>query len=282
MTPSPVRNRHASTLQLAVLFAATLMPATATATAAPLDTFVIRVGGFATRFDTTIRRAEDPGDRLDFNDDLGLEDQKLIESIAVAWRPWRHHEFGVEYFDEELSGTRRLDRELELEEETFPLATTVSSTFGLEALEFHYTWWAAVHERWAVGLRVGYVDYSMRLRIRMLLGEQGEPPEVRVQATWDDHVPAPTIGVDFRMVPAERWRIGGNLGWFEAEFESVSPLIATARLGVEFFPWERVGVWADYGMSRLDARIHSSRFDGAVEIYEGGLRVGVTWRFGGQ
>lgn len=245
-----------------------------------LDDFSIRVGGMMTRFDTTLWRvgADGEADIVDFDRELGLKDEKLIEIGAVSWRTGTHHEFGIDYFNESLSGTRKLDRDLEFQDEVFPLATTVRSDFTLEAFEFHYTYWPVLDERAAVGLRVGFVDYRVRTRLRMLLGEQGEPPEVRVEAILADDIPAPTIGVDFRFAPAERWRIGAHLGWFEAEFKTVSPVIITVRAGAEYFLSENLGVWSDYSLSRLDGDVHSSSFTGGVEIYEGGLRVGVSWR----
>lgn len=246
----------------------------------PLDTFAFRVGGLVTRFDTTISSREDDGttEHLDFDRELGLQDRKLIESLAISGRPAQRHEIGLDYFNESLSGTRRLARDVRFQGETFPLATTVHSDFTLEAFEFHYTYWPVLHEHWALGMRFGFVDYRVRTRLRMLLGEQGEPPDVRVEAILDDDIPAPTFGLDLRIAPTSRWRFSTNVGWFEAEFKTVSPVIITVRSGVEFFLRRDLGLWVDYGMSHLDAAVHSSSFDGGVEIYEGGLRVGVIWR----
>jgi hypothetical protein len=245
-----------------------------------LDDFSFRVGGMMTRFDTTLWSIGSDGeaDMFDFDRELGLKDEKLIEIGAVSWRTARRHEFGIDYFNESLSGTRKLDRDIEFQDEVFPLATTVRSNFTLEAFEFHYTYWPVLDEYSAVGLRIGFVDYRIRTHLRMLLGEQGEPPEVSVEAILADDIPAPTVGVDFRFAPAERWRIGAHLGWFEAEFKTVSPVIITIRAGVEYFLSEDFGVWSDYSLSRLDGDVHSSSFRGGVEIYEGGLRVGMSWR----
>lgn len=245
-----------------------------------LDDFSFRVGGMMTRFDTTLWSIGADGERdmLDFDRELGLKDEKLIEIGAVSWRTGKRHEFGIDYFNESLSGTRRLDRDIEFQDEVFPLATTVRSNFTLEAFEFHYTYWPMLDEHSAVGLRVGFVDYRVRTHLRLLLGEQGEPPDVRVEAVLSDDLPAPTIGIDFRFAPFDRWRVGAHVGWFEAKFKNISPLILTVRAGVEFALTRNLGVWTDYSMSRLDADVHSSSFQGGFEIYEGGLRLGMSWR----
>lgn len=249
---------------------------------APLDSISLRAGGFVTQFDLDIHR--DEGDivggssSIDLDRELDLAEHTLIESVGLHWLPWTQHEFGLAYFNQRLSGTRRLEQEIDLDDVTFPIATTVYSTFSLESFEFHYTWWLIVDDEWALGPRFGYVDYRMRNRIQMLLGERGEPPEVRIAATWEDHVPTPTFGLDFRYVPAPSWRVSANAGWFEASFDNVSPVVASARAGLEYFFGDNLGLWVDYGLTHLDVDVHSGRFDGDVEIYEGGLRLGLVWR----
>lgn len=250
------------------------------APATPLDAFSMRVAGMMARFDTDIRVVYPDGDveSVDFDRELGLEDNKLIESFAVNWRPAMRHEFGIDYFNESLKGTRRLGRDIRLEGETFPFATTVQSRFTLEAFEFHYTYWPVQSEHWAAGMRFGLVDYRVRTHLRMLLGERGEPPEVSVEATVSEDIPAPTFGADFRYAPTPRWRFSFNVGWFEAKFKRVSPIIVTTRAGAEWLLFDDLGVWVDYGMSHLDADYRSSSFRGGLEIREGGLRIGVIWR----
>ncbi|HEX7047955.1 MAG TPA: hypothetical protein VF275_10345 [Gammaproteobacteria bacterium] len=263
--------------KLLVLVLALFAPA-CDASITPLDTLALRAGGFLTQFDLAVHRAEDEDDRIDFDQELGLEEHTLIESVSFAWRPWLRHEFGIGYFNQLLTGTRRLRRDLEFEDEVFPVATTVYSSFALESFEFHYTYWLFTNEDWALGPRFAFVDYRMRNRIEMLLGEAGEPPAVRVSALWQEHVPTPTFGVDFRYTPASNWRISANAGWFEAEFDKVSPVVASARAGVEYFFGDRLGIWLDYGLTHLDVGVRGSRIDGEVEIYEGGLRLGLVWR----
>ncbi|HEX7030296.1 MAG TPA: hypothetical protein VF254_06850 [Gammaproteobacteria bacterium] len=258
--------------------AAALLAPDCRAAVPPLDTVTLRAGGFVTQFDLMIHRDDDDGSSIDLDSELGLEEHTLIESVGLAWQPWPRHEFGIEYFNQSLAGTRQLGRELVFEDETFPVATTVYSRFALESFEFHYTWWLFANDEWALGPRFGYADYRMNNRVELVLSEQGEPPAVRIAATWEDHMPAPTVGIDFRYVPAPGWRVSANAGWFKAEIGEVSPIVASARAGVGYFFSDELGVWLDYGLSHLDVDIESGGFDGQVEIYEGGLRLGLVWR----
>ncbi|HEX6927930.1 MAG TPA: hypothetical protein VF267_01675 [Gammaproteobacteria bacterium] len=252
-----------------------------TAHAETFDRVAIRVGGFVTRFDTVIRADEESGERgseIDFNEELGLQEHDIIEFVGFEWRPWDRHEFGLNYFEETLAGTRQLRRDIVFRDVDFAVNATVHTRFDVDAFEFHYTWWPLMRERWALGVRFGYMDYRVLAEMNLLLGEQGETPDVRVSARVVEYIPAPSFGIDVRVTPAPDWRITANAGWFEASFKTVSPDIITMRVGTEYLAWENVGLWADFGVNRMHADVHSSSFDGALKIQEGGLRLGVTWR----
>lgn len=248
--------------------------------AEPLDEFSIRVGGYATHFDTRIR-IDDPrgrrGSDIDFDSELGLEDQDLIEFVSTAWRPWRKHEFGLNYFHQTLAGGRQLQRELHYDDETFEVDAFAYTALTLESFEFHYTYWAVLREGWAVGLRFGHLDYRMATRIEVAERESGEHLLVRSSVS----IPAPNFGLDMRAELAEKWRFNASLGWLEADVGKFSPIITTLRFGVEYLAWEQVGLWADLGINRIASsveRLDEDDISGQIAIEEGGVRLGVTYR----
>lgn len=245
--------------------------------AEPLDEFSMRVGGYATHFDTRIR-VDDPrgrrGSDIDFDRELGLEDQDLIEIVSLAWRPWRKHEIGLGYFHQTLAGGRRLQRELRFGDETFELDAFAFTALTLESFEFHYTYWAVLRERWGVGLRFGHLDYRMATRIEVGERSSGERLLVRTNTS----IPAPNFGFDLRAELAEKWRFSASLGWLEADVGRFSPIITTVRLGVEYAAWENVGLWADFGINQIASSFNDDDFSGRIEIEEGGVRLGVTYR----
>jgi len=274
-----VSRRWRIAVTFAVAVAGLLGPARTVAQ--PLDEFSMRVGGFVTHLDTTIR-ADDPsgrrGTEVDFERELGLDDRDVIEFIGMAWRPWRRHEFGLNYFHETLSGGRRLERELVFRGELFEVNAAVYSALTLESFEFHYTYWAYMSERLALGLRLGHLDYRIATRIEVLASDSDDPLQPRLRVTTSNTIPAPSIGIDLNVALAEKWRFNASVGWLEADLDRVSPLITTARAGLEYLAWERVGVWADFALNRVRADYRGDTLGGKIEIREGGLRLGVTYR----
>lgn len=272
-------------MSVVLLPAATLLLLVASPVAAneepPLDDFEVRVGGFVTHLDSIIR-LDDPrgrrGSDIDFDDELGLQDRDVIEIVSFDWRPWRRHEFGIEWFHESLSGTRMLQHEIDYGGEHFGLDTRVFSALILESTGYHYTYWPALHDDWALGMRFGFLDYRLSTRIEALFSESGDDGVIGVRVRTYDTLPVPSFGLDFRYRLSEHWRMNASLGWFKAKLNRVSPVVANAHVGIEFLAWENVGLWADLGLNDLDAEYRSELINGRFRLEEGGLRVGVSYR----
>lgn len=103
----------------------------------PLDEFSVRLGGYITRFDTDVRADGETsgGTEIDLNRDLGLSDDEAIAFVAVTWRPWENHEFGLAYYGNESSATRELTRDIVFDGTTYEASASVDSKFDLDAYE---------------------------------------------------------------------------------------------------------------------------------------------------
>lgn len=250
--------------------------------AAPLDDFSLRIGGFASRLETRLHFEETPyydAASVDFDEELSLDEDSVVEFVGISLRPWPRHQFDLNYFDQQMSGTRRLQRDLEFEGERFVIASVVRSSLSVHAIEFSYTLWAVLDPDWALGLRFGYMDYRLGASIGLLLGADGEPPELMAVARLDEHVPVPSLGLDYRVRVAPGWRLKFRIGWMEKQLSSVSPRVASLHAGVEYLPWEHFGAWLDFGLNRLDVATRRDTYNGDIRFDEGGVRVGAAWRF---
>lgn len=271
-------------LVIAMVAGAAMLPGAAAAGngGPPLDDFAIRVGGFASRLETSLRFDESEiydTTVVDFDDELALEEDDVVEYVGVSSRPWPRHQFDLDYFEQELVGERRLARDIEFEGERFVIDSLVRSELGMRAIGFSYTYWAALDESWALGLRIGYTDYHLRASMGLLMGANGEPPELVAVARLDERVPVPSVGVNYHLRVLPDWRLKLRVGWLEKRMPRVSPQVITFNAGVEYLPWENLGAWVDLGINRIDVETRREDYNGALRFDEGGLRLGLTWRF---
>ncbi|HEY0504146.1 MAG TPA: hypothetical protein VGD42_11705 [Lysobacter sp.] len=249
----------------------------------PLDTFSARIGGYVTEFDTELRAdgQTEEGTRLDFQRDLGLDESNTIAIVGLTWRPFDRHEFGFNYYQDDADASRVTNRTFEFDGTTYETNSTIRSEFDLDAYEAYYVYWAVSNDRWALGPRVGLLWYSMELSVTMELDANGNPVgSGQVSESVDADLPAPTIGGSWRWVPGGGdWRMSADVGYFSADVNDIDADVTFGRLGVEWFPWESVGVSLDYTARKIEADADTSSFTGNLDFIDSGLRLGVTYRF---
>ncbi|MFC5577777.1 hypothetical protein ACFPOA_07125 [Lysobacter niabensis] len=247
----------------------------------PLDTFSARIGGYTSSFDTEIRAdgQTSSGTEIDAERDLDLDPDQLIGFVAFTWRPWEHHEFGLSYYGNDTSKTHVLTRDIEFDGTVYEATSTVKADFNVDAYEAYYVWWAASHENWALGPRVGLVWYSVDMGLSLRVDADGNQVGGSVSNEVSTDLPAPTIGGAWRWTPAEDWRISAEVGYLAATVSSVDADVLFGRIGAEWYPWEQFGFSLDYVTSRIQADSDKSDFHGKFDFNDSGLRLGVVYRF---
>ncbi len=249
----------------------------------PLDTFSVKLGGYASRFDTrlAVDGGTSQGTEIDLDRDLDLDQDSTIGLVGVSWRPFEHHEFGLNYYQDDVSATRVLQRDIVFDGVTYDTNATVKAERDLDIYELYYVWWAASHENWALGPRLGVVWYRLTFGIDLTADANGMP--VARGSGFDREangdIPAPAIGGGWRWTPADDWRISADVGWFSADINDVDASVSYARAGVEWFPWDNWGFWLDVTANRIDADLAKDDFRGNLDFRDEGVRLGVAYRF---
>ena len=247
----------------------------------PLDTFNARIGGYVNHFDTEVRADGETGTGtpIDLERDLGLDQDEVIGFAGVTWRPWDRHEFGLTYHRTGSNSERRLQRDFSFDGAVYPASATVRTEFDADGYEASYTWWAASHENWALGPRLGLIWYSIDLGVDLRLDANGNQAGASGDREVSFDLPAPTIGGSWRWTPAEDWRIVADVGYFTTEVNDIDADVTSARLGVEWYPWEEFGFSLDWITTNIDANADKSEFRGDLDFVDSGMRFGVVYRF---
>ena len=226
------------------------------------------------------RWRQQPGTEVDLNRDFGLDDSATIGYVGFTWRPWEHHEFGLTYYQDDADATRTISRDITFQDTTFRANSIVSADVGIDAYEAYYTWWAASHENWALGPRVGLIWYRLDMQVALQVDVDGTlfGGARREEASVD--LPALTLGGSWRWAPG-RSRTGAwarTPGYFKANIDNMDADVTFGRFGVEWFPWERSGFSLDYTISRVTA-MPTIRLPRNVHFIDSGLRLGYVYRW---
>lgn len=276
--PQRCRAGGARLLLSCLLLAGFSLPAAAVE---PVDTFSVRVSGYVTQFDTTVR-ANGEGQRgtdIDLNNDLGLDSDNIIALVGLTWRPFEHHEFGFSYYQDDYEAARVLRRDIDFDGTIYPASATVRADYSLDTYELNYIWWVGKDDNWALGPRLGLVWYKIDLGLAMELDVNGNPGSAEFNEDVSADLPAPSIGASWRWTPAQDWRLSAEAGYFTVDINDIDADVTFFRAGVEWYPWERFGFLLDYTFNDIDATVDRNSFNGRFEFEDSGLRVGAVYRF---
>ncbi len=266
----------------ALLGIALLVAAAPAAAVEPLDTFSVRLGGYVSRFDMEVRADGElmNGTNVDLHHDLGLDPGNPLAFLSATWRPFDRHEFGLSYYRDDVEGSRRLERDIVFDDKVYQAAATVHAGYDFSALQAYYVWWAASREKWAVGPQVGLTWYRMDIDLALELDVNGNPVVeggLTSEATAD--LPAITLGLSWRWVPADQWRISAEAGYFSTQINDIDADAFYGRAGVEWFPWERTGFSLFYTRNNIRGHIERTAYTGNLDLRNSGVSLGLVYRF---
>lgn len=188
------------------------------------------------------------------------------------------HEFGLNYYTKDADKTRTIPAAFDFNGNHYETHSTVHAAVDVESYEAYYTWWAASHDSWELGPRIGLVWYSIDLALAAQLDSNGAPL-IGARDSVSADLPTLTIGGSWRWEFAEDWRLSADAGYFTSNIDNVDGDVYFGRVGVEWFPWEHSGFLLDYTTNRIKVDVDKSRFRGNVDFNDTGVRLGYVYRF---
>lgn len=263
-----------------------LFGATAGAADAPmLDGFAIDLGLFANNLDADVKLNGDSagGSRVDLNRDLGLDSSRNLPFIAMTWRPFERHEFGFNYYQDDVSRARTLTREITIRDDAYEAGVELSSKLTYKSYGLGYRYWAWIGDAAALGVGVGMQFYDLDLKLRgsgTIVGPGGSGTVVAdLETHASTNIPDPYIGAAWRYQMVDWARLVADAGVFKANVGDVDATLYNVRFGVEFYPWENFGIVTQYMYNRIDADVSKNDFDGNARFTFDGAQVLARLRF---
>lgn len=275
-----IRKAQCPCIWLGLLATAFCAPASASDDHAMLDGFAANVGLFASRAKAEVRadgNVQTRGSTIDLDRDLGVGGTQSLPYVNLTWRPWERHEFEFSYYDSDKSHTRRLDRDITFRDNTYHAGVQVDSKLSYTSYGAGYRYWAWIGDEQALGISAGLQAYSFKLRLRGTAsidnGSGGATTTGDVTSRASTDLPEPYIGLAYRYQMASWARLVMDGGVFKANINDIDATLYNARFGLEFMPWEHVGIVAQYVFNKLDADVDKDDFHGRANLRFDGAQV---------
>jgi hypothetical protein len=241
----------------------------------PLSTgFIIDAGWFLISTDTRVRVNGDTSDAtgsdVDFDDTFGIGDLDRFRG-EVSWRFADRHTVRGMYFQNNRSGTRTLDDEIEFRGETFPVSASVTATseLSIAQLSYDYAFRRRPTYEVAAGLGIHYIDIGFGLDAEV--STPGTQLSGRREASASTGAPLPVVGLRGLWRFAPTWYLTGSVQYFHLDFDPFEGSLVDLKASVVWQFSDRVGVgvaYNDFGF-RVDVD-NEKRFNGQLRWDYGG------------
>lgn len=239
-----------------------------------LGAFIIDVGTGAT---LTFSEA-DGGQKIDFEDDLGLSSSESVFRADGYWRFAPRHRLNVGYYAFNRSAETTLEIEIDWEDNVFPVGTEVDTEVDWELIPVSYAYSFYKTPKWEVAGSIGVHWFSMDASIESetTVGDlqiAGQREESSTEG------PLPVLGIHVDYQPARRWLVGGKVQYFSAEYEEYDGSILDAGVYAEYLIDRNWGVGVGYNYFNVDVDVDEGDWDGNLVYEYSGIQAYASFRF---
>jgi opacity protein-like surface antigen len=275
----PRRHRRIGTRLLIIPLA--LASSMACAQQSPaLDRVSIWLGGYYANTDTTIGASDRSGQASgDFNleKDLGFDKHKSVPRARLDFLLGDSQGFSLDYYSVNRSRRENLARDISYAGNDYSAAATVRGKLDFDFGSAAYRWWfGQANDVFGVGLGGAY--YRVHAGISGTASVDGVPMG-EASASSSDGAWAPMLQLGWRHAFDDRWRMYVDASGVKKNGGRLNGHIYNAALGVEWFPWQNVGLGAEYGYSRIRLHQRKHDYDANLDMKLDGPSLFVRLRF---
>jgi hypothetical protein len=170
------------------------------------DDFWFQLSGYWANVDTDIQVSEadapDSGTEIDLEEDLALDDNSLLISIFAGARLGSGFQIGADYYSLGRDSTNTIDRDIVIEDVTYPANVDVTTGFDSDIYRLTVGWAFARGENYEVGGAIGLHATDITVSIEGQGTVDGSAVQIQ-QRRQDFLAPLPTLGLfaNFEVMP---------------------------------------------------------------------------------
>lgn len=266
----------ATVLAFVVLALAT--PAEAQRAFEPLfDKFNLRLEGSLVQMTTEIRLDSEMlgrGTTLSFEDDLDLDDAKLIPSLSFEWQIARRHKLGVRWQDISRDSNSQALQEIQWGDEVIPVDANIALGFDITQYFVDYTYYPWVKERWAAGFGLGV--RVMEIQATLDWSAAGGELEGSGSTDAEGTGPLPYIYFEYRRLLSDHWRFRGGLGWLAVEIEDIDGSQYVGKVDIEYLMGRHWGFGASLNYAVIDVDWAGLKNEAGEAVYTGAIEMDIS------
>jgi hypothetical protein len=252
----------------------------------PLDAkFIVDMGWFFMSNDTRVRvdgeTTGETGTDVNYDDTFGLSDLDRFRGEAL-WRfgDQKRHVIRGMYFKNDRSGTRNIDRDINFDDETYPVGASVTASSKLAIIQVSYDYAFLRRENYELAGGIGLHMLDAELSLAATLTTQGGATTRSAAQEASTGVPLPVLGLRGVWRPSHSFYITGQVQYFYIEFDPYKGSLLDLKATAVWQATDHFGVGVGYNDFGFDFDIDDGdNFNGSLRWDYGGAMAFVTFMF---
>ncbi len=202
------------------------------------------------------------GSTLDFDDDLGGDENDKMLRAGATFRLNPNHAIGFSWYDINLSGERTLDDDLQIDDKIFQIGGQIKSKIDLTLYRLFYNWSFYHSDKTELTLSPGmyFGDFEAKFKGNAVIDAEEINQISKTRRVKENlFAPLPTIGlaVAYKIFP----RLTANLrtDFFYVDISEVKGSMAELFIGLEYRVFKHFAVGAAYDRMLVDVEYKNGK-----------------------
>ncbi len=218
------------------------------------DRFSLWIGGFFPKVESTIRldSALGPGDEINFENFLGLEDSKTTLWGGFRWRISHRNQLEFEFNNLNRSGSVSASTDpIDVGDETIQAGARIDTTFDLALARITYGFSVIRKQKHDLAVKGGLHMVFTRLAIDAFGDIQDvntgmtlcNPSPCQASVESDDYtLPLPHFGLSYTYAFTPHWGLRAQGLGFAIKINDIKGVMTELDLDLHYQPWKHVGI----------------------------------------
>jgi hypothetical protein len=221
------------------------------------DKFSLWIGGFFPRVESTIQLDSSgglPGDVLDFENLLGLEDSKTTLWGGFRWRISRRNQLEFEFNNLNRSGSvTGITDPIKVGDNLVQVGARIDTEFDLTLARLTYGFAFLRKEKHELAVKAGFhiAATSLKMNISGDIEDVNNPgsticnpsPCMAEPIETDEFtVPLPHLGLSYTYAFTPKWGLRAQGIGFAIKIDDISGVMTEIDLDLHYQPWKHVGI----------------------------------------
>lgn len=227
------------------------------------DTWFIGVGALWADSNVTgsLNRGRLAGAIIDFEDDLGLDEENFIGTLTLRARFFERWLFEAEYFKLDRDNERTISRTIDWGNQTIPIDAAVESAFDIEdtRVSVGYSFFKTKDKEVGVGIGAHVTRFEASLSSPLIGGQAAA-----------ETAPLPFLTLYARMALTDRWLLNIRVDRLSLDTGDIDGSVFSSGTEFVYQPWRHFSIALGYRDINYQISSTSEDWNGKAQIQQSG------------